>query len=328
MIDKDKVYTYFDKLHGPMQKSSNGWYTGVCPICGHTKLAVHFEYLQAKCWRGCFKGFAMDLIMLHHDLTYFASKEMIEDFSPTYIRLPNMVSRGSGSDISLPPGYHSILSGNSSLGDRARKYLEGRGFDLNYLDRIGVGYCNEGHAEYNKNYLGYIIIPFKKNGELVYFIGRDFVGNKERYKNPANEMYGIGKSEVLFNEGALFTYDRVYVLEGWTDAVTIGAQGVSTQGADLSIYQRTKILESPVREVVVIPDIGFYAAGLITAETLYRYKEVKVLDLWPLRELGKDVNAIGRDAVFGLENNTTTVNKLSLYKAIKIEHSTPRIYET
>lgn len=323
MINKDKLYTYFDKLHGPLKRGSNGWYDGVCPFCGQPKLAVHFGYLKAKCWRGCFKGFAMNLIMQHHDINYFESKELVDEFEPTYSDINYIkVSRGlKGSDITLPPGYNSILSGNSSLGDRARTYLKGRGFDLNYLDRLGVGYCNEEHKQANLNFFGYIIIPFKKDGELVYYIGRDYTGNFPRYKNPPAEEVGVGKSEVLFNEGALYMHDRIYLVEGWADASTIGPQGLSIQGSDLSIYQKTKIIESPVEEVIIIPDLGFYAAGLYTATHLYKHKVVRVVDLWPLREFGKDVNEIGDERVMELSYNSPVVTKKFLYKTLRQSHA-------
>ena len=37
---------------------------------------------------------------------------------------------------------------------KAVRYLQGRGFDVDYLDYLGVGYCSKGKYE------GRIIIPF------------------------------------------------------------------------------------------------------------------------------------------------------------------------
>jgi len=316
MIDKERLYTYFAKNHGPLYKTSNGWYEGVCPFCGRPKLALNFIYKQAKCWRECFNGFAVDLIMKYHGIRYVEALDMIEEYDPTYIKLAG-TSTYQRSDVILPEGYTPILFGEGIMGDRARHTLESRGMDLNYLDRIGVGYCNKEHKESKKNYFGYIIIPFKHDGILVYFIARDFTGNHLRYKNPSKEEYGIGKGEILFNEEALYLNEKIYVMEGWSDAATVGPAGVSIQGSDMGIYQRTKIIQSPVQEVVVIPDVGFYSNGLRIASKLISHKSVKVIDLVELKDLGKDVNQIGKVNVLSLEDHVPWLTRKTVYTELR-----------
>ena len=111
-------------------------------------------------------------------------------------------------DVEMPKGYTPILEGEGILGKRARSYLTERGFDLTVLDRAGIGYCNE-HGlvdkenDIDEDFFGYIIVPFKRNGLLVYYIGRDYIGNFLRYKNPAVEKFNVGKGDLLFNEDAL-----------------------------------------------------------------------------------------------------------------------------
>ena len=39
VIDRDKVYTLMDKYFGPVTKSSNGWYSCNCPLCGKEKFS-------------------------------------------------------------------------------------------------------------------------------------------------------------------------------------------------------------------------------------------------------------------------------------------------
>jgi hypothetical protein len=319
MIDREKVYTYMDHYHGPLELSTNGWYSCSCPICGKKKFAVNFIYLIGKCWTGCVNTFLIDIIRQYHGINYFEALELIDQQEPGLINLPAAVSRVSKSKVQLPKGYHPILEGNTSFAVRAREYLEGRGFDLNYLDRIGIGYCNEADENPKDNYLGYIIIPFKREGILTYFIGRDFIGNHERYKNPAKEIYNVGKSTVIFNEEALYIESKVYLTEGWSCAATIQRKGISQQGSTPSVIQRNMIIKSPITEVVVVPDAGFYFQGLQAARFFLPYKKVKVvnMDFFNLSGIGKDVNEIGLENLYNLESKTPYTDQNFLYKQLK-----------
>lgn len=319
MIDREKVYTYFNRYHGPLSPSTHGWFDCICPICGKRKFAVNFDYLLAKCWTGCFKGFAIDVISIFHGINYFEARELVDSMEPGLTRLPNSLVKIKASDLILPDGYVPILSGDTILGERARNYLKGRGFDLNYLDRIGLGYCIEQNKVAADNYFGYIIIPFKRDGLLSYFIGRTFIDSYPRYKNPNRSTCGIGKSDVIFNEEALLLNDTVYQTEGWACAATIGPAGFSIQGTTPSTIQKNIVIKSGVKEVIIIPDAGFYKKGLEAAVDYINYKKVKVLnlDLFQQEGRGKDVNEIGKESVLGLAAETPYATLGFLYKEMK-----------
>jgi hypothetical protein len=320
-IDREKVYAYFDRFHGHLQQSTNGWYVADCPICGSKgKFALNFNHLLGKCWKGCFNGFLLDVIMIYHRVSYFEARELI-DQQEVVLRLPAAINRAAkNSKVKLPRGYHSILDGNGSLACRAREYLMGRNFDLNYLDRIGIGYCSEEDPDLRKNYLGYIIIPFKRDGSLIYFIGRDFIGNFQRYKNPSREIFSVGKSEVIFNEEALYLEPKIYVTEGWSCAATVGKRGISQQGATPSVIQRNMIIKSPVEEVVLVPDANFYAQGLTAARVLMQHKKVKVVNMDKFCEmgLGKDINEVGLENMLAEEARTPYMTQQFLYSQLKV----------
>jgi len=318
MINKSKVFAYFDRHHGPLRKSTNGWYDGTCPFCGEKKLAVSFDYLQVKCWRGCFNGFAAHFIMKVEGIKYFEVLDLIDGYPVMPLDFSHIprYKNVEVSDIGLPVGFKSITQGKGQLGIRARRYLqEDRGFNIEYLDQIGVGYCNENDPD--DDFFGYIIIPFKVHGKLSYFIGRDFIGNFPRYKNPNREKFKIGKAELFFNEEALYMQDKVYLTEGWTDAATMGEQGISVQGNSLSGLQKSKIITSPVEEVIIAIDAGFYRQGLRIARDLIQYKRVKVLNLDLLKPFGKDPNELGKDRIIELESITNQLGFKTLYKELK-----------
>lgn len=318
MIDRGKVYAYFDKFFGPVKPSTNDWYTCQCPFCGsRDKFAISLDYLIGKCWKGCYNGYLVEAIKQYHQITYFEARELIDSMPESLIGIPQMHRQVTQADLILPKGYTPILSGDGVMGQRARQYLSGRGFDLNLMDMLGVGYCQDTSENQIDDYFGYIIIPFKKKGQLVYFIGRDYIGNYLRYKNPDKEKYGVGKAELLFNEEALYLQSKVWVTEGWACAATIGRAGVSIQGSIASDYQISAMIKSSTKTLVIIPDIGYYTNGLVMAKRLYEYKKVKVLDLGPLADYGKDVNEIGKEAVMEVEETTPFVDKAFIYKEMR-----------
>lgn len=309
MIDPDKIYSYIDDNHGPITKSTNGWYEAECPFCRSRKLYVHPDRNSIKCWKGCVRSSVTYFVKMYLACDYSEAKEILEGSMPRFRIQEHIAISPVKEDIALPDGFKPILGPKTPLGDRARNYLRARAFDMNYLDMIGIGYCD------GEDYFGYIIIPFKKDGDIVYYIGRDFMdrGPKFRYKNPAQSQFGIGKSEVLFNEEALYLYDKVYLMEGWADAASIGNNGISIQGKSMSLQQWNIIKSSPVKEVVVISDLGAEKDALNILETLYKTKKTKLIKLTQFKDFGKDVNAIGAHKVLGLEDKTPYITTLDQF---------------
>lgn len=322
ILNSKKVYTYF-KNRFVLKKSTNGFLSFDCPFCiggeGMRKHAVNIDWGVCKCWVCGFKGYITDFVKDYENVSYFQAKELIEAEIPTSIDLEAMaevatekVARRT-SALELPFGFKSLLEGDGILGVRARKYLKGRGFDLEQLDNLGFGYCNEHAENKDEDYFGYIIVPFKKRGQLVYYIGRDYTGNFLRYKNPPTELFDIGKSEILFNEDALFMCKSIDLMEGWTDAMTMGKSGVAMLGWQLSRDQKSKLYSSDCERINWIPDIGlnsegrsFYKEAVKQASEFMDYKECYVLDLEGsgLLEFGKDVNEIGYARIEELKKNT------------------------
>lgn len=325
----EQVYTYL-KNNFKIKKATNGWWSLNCPFCDdgkdNMKLAVHLDFQYVKCWVCDYRNRFLDFVMDMEACSYFEAKQKVRSCEVSAVSFDKIKDAASSvrevSGLTLPTGYNSILDGDGSLGDRARTYLKKRGFSLKELDRMGVGYCNEINDNEDESYFGYIIIPFKTDGRLVYYIGRDYIGNFLRYKNPSKEVVGVGKGDMFFNEDALNIYGRVFMLEGWSDAMTMGRDAVSTQGWSLSKRQKFKILYSPTEELVLVPDAGedgagvsFYKKAVKAAIGFMDYKKVKVLDLNGLDDEKKDANALGKEAVMSV---LTSTDFLDFGKAIKI----------
>ena len=318
MIDERKAYTYF-KNRFVMRKSTNGFFIFNCPFCirdDDKKHAVNFGWERTKCWKCGFAGYITDFVQDYEGVDYFRAKDIIHNETASAVDLEifeNIVVETKRSDLALPTGFNSILSGEGTLGIRARNYLEKRGFDLAVLDQIGFGYCRE-HAEDKKeDYFGYIIVPFKRRGQLQYFIGRDYTGNWLRYKNPSTETFGIGKEEIIFNEDALELSSINFIAEGWSDAMTMGRAGTSTQGWSMSTIQKDKYFKSSAGKFIFLPDIGeseqgtsFYKQAVKLALEFIDHKECVVIDFQSAgyEQYGKDVNEFGKQRVLDLIKKT------------------------
>ncbi len=329
LLSPKQSYTYFSN-NFRIKKTSAGWFTFKCPFCNELenreKMAVQFQYGITKCWICGYKDYIDRFVADYEGIDLKDAKQKLKECKASNVNLDVFEQSQATlvSQVDLPIGYKGILEGKNIVGDRARNYLEKRGFDLQELDRIGLGYCyhTQDDLKEEEDYFGYIIIPFKTRGKLVYFIGRDFFGNFLRYKNPPVTKFGVGKGDLLFNEDALNIYDEVFITEGWADAMTIGRMGTSTQGWSLSNKQKKKILKSSCERLVFLPDVGkdntgvtFYEKAIVLAMEFIDHKEVKVLDLSLLAEFGKDANEIGKEQIMELHQKT---DLLTLETATKI----------
>lgn len=312
-IEPKKVHAYF-KSNYTIKKSTNGWWSMKCPFCNELisrqKFAVNFTYAWTKCYVCGYHDSVVNFVCDTEGVKYHDALVIIREHAPSRINLevedvPLIIS-----DIQLPHSYQPINQGKGALAERAREYLIGRGFDIKTLSRLGIGYCNEQAIDAAEDYFGYIIVPFKVRGKLVYYLGRDFINNFLRYKNPSKEKIGIGKGDVIFNEDAMSIYDEVTLTEGWTDAVTVGVSGIASLGWSLSKRQYNKLINSNCIRMVLAPDAGvdgtgisFYDKALKLALRLIDYKEIKVLDLNPYGE-DADLNTIGKMEYDKLYANT------------------------
>ena len=312
VLNPKQAYTYFQR-HFQIKRSTNNWHKFDCPHCdkgrGKGKAAVKFEWDRIKCWECGMSQWIVDFIAWAEDISFIQVIELIYSYEATDVEFEFYdlgVGSTSTNKVELPPGYKGLTS-DGAMGKRARKYLEGRGFDIDELDFKGFGYCAEHGDNPKESYFGYIIVPFKSKGELIYYQGRDFIGNDYRFKNPPTAKFGIGKGDCIYNEDALYTEDINFNVEGWADAETIGDMATSTQGWHLSPRQRMLMLHSNATKQVFVPDVGiatdgvsFYKKALQLALDFVDIKDTYVLDLTELDIKGKDVNEIGQIPVLEL----------------------------
>lgn len=84
-----------------------------------------------------------------------------------------------------------------AVASAGRHYLKKRGFGADAIGRYRMRVC----ANLRSRYFGRILIPcFDRADRLVYFTGRDFLGQEPRYLNPGEKESGIPRNHILFGE--------------------------------------------------------------------------------------------------------------------------------
>lgn len=285
---KSQLYTYFTKRLGAFNYK-HGWLrVPVCPYCGRQeKLGINLSLYRTNCFRCGEHPSPAQLVMDIENLDTWSELTALLnngdynelEFHEEKIELPER------KEVNLPEGFQNIKFGNSQLAKSIRGYMVKRGFNIDKLSKLGIGYCNEG------NLFGYLIIPFYYKSELRYYNARNVLGSGPRYNNPNKDNTGLGKEFLIYNFDALFMYRTVYLCEGALNALTMGEQGIATMGKAVSAYQVNQIIKSPVEHIIILldPDAKLYAINL--ALKLVNYKKIKVVFLPD----GKDVNDLGRN---------------------------------
>ena len=299
-----------------------------CPFCGKDKkMTFNPFWFKFSCWSCGASGLISDFVVEMEGINEWEARKLLQNYEETEIEIKasdvdyELIDISSTHELSMPYSFRPLLDGRGkSLGEQAIHRLESRGFDVAKLHAKGFGYCFKSPDKssfkdykefFDNNFTGYIIVPFTALGSTVYYIGRDFVGNELRYKNPPSSL-GVGKTGIIYNEDALLTQDKLYITEGWADAETMGEQGTATLGWNLDTIQFKKYVKSSASKFVLIPDIGYDNQGLtyfkhalIMADRFMSVgKKVKVLDLSTYSELGKDANEIGYKNVRHIEKHT------------------------
>ncbi len=306
-ITKHKLYEYFTERWG-MWDYTRGWLKGDCPICGKDKkLGVQIEDNKAHCFSCDFHMNTFNFIIEIENLkTYNDVYNLLKkyDGTSTYSQLSDF-SEDKPRSLSLPPEFKLIGLYDSKIAKLVEGILQRRGFKIDYLMRKGIGYCATG------KYAGRYIIPYYENGDLVYFNARKFIDSAgEKFKNPTKDECGVGKADVIYNIDALQMYNTIYTFESTTNCLTLGDNTIGTGGKSPSPWQKNKILESPVENLIIGFDDDAYIQALKLGLEFANYKRVKVLK-FPYKQ---DANVLGKKKTKELARATPFLSYNEMYK--------------
>lgn len=303
---KKKVTDYFVSKYNCAPYANRGWYKGNCPECGEFKFGFHLGDNRVNCFKCGPMGTPLQAIMrfegfeklpeVYNFLRAFEGVEYYEGPAKKEVEIKT---------IQLPESFKLLTLGQSEVSKLARSYMRKRGFNTFKLSMQGVGYCSSG------KFAGMIILPFYRQSRLVYFIGRRFLAlGLNKFNNPDAEEFGIGKTELIFNEDALQIYSTVYIVESVINALTIGPNAIAIMGKKISPVQLSKILRSPCKRFVICLDPDAYTQAIQLGFKLVEYKKVKVIKFPEER----DVNDLGRKWVIQRKKQTPYQSYMDLIR--------------
>jgi DNA primase len=159
---------------------------------------------------------AVDILQGEHNLRYFEAK--LDDYLNPESNESKTQYTGWKKKLDFPPNTFRIntLGENNHFRMRAEQYLTGRKLPLK-----GLMICVAGE------YANRIIIPYyDREGDLVYWNGRDLGNSQLRYRGPDANMYPAAKKEeVVWMEYFPKSGSKVYLTEGEFDAMTLNECG-------------------------------------------------------------------------------------------------------
>lgn len=198
-------------------------------------------------------GYGSDFITFVSDFLDLNKREiipyLIREFSVEgdSIAIENPVSSAS-QDLNIPTtGLHFFaIKREGLIRNIAYGYLKSRKIPEDNIEDLG--YIFDENSEYHNT----IFIPYYENGELVYFVTRDFTDkNPLRYNMPS----GINSKQFVYNIEKMREGGNVFIFEGLLNALSLNKQvGTAMLSADLGKEQAIKILDTAPKNIIFVPD--------------------------------------------------------------------------
>jgi hypothetical protein len=225
-------------------RSPGEYYCVNCPFCNDTRQRLsinhmwgylHPETKDRHLWlchchnEGCIKSYDRQKVLYnevfsdfhHEDRDVVLTGNRPTSLAPTKADWPGLM----------------VLIKDLAPSHPARKYLEGRGYDAQWLsDVMDVRLCLE---HFDRFYMaaGRIIIPVYMEGELVGWQARHVGDPRDKEVPKYWSMPGWKKTQCLYNFDNAKKHEHVVVCEGPTDVWSVGDDAVALFGKTASTTQ-------------------------------------------------------------------------------------------
>ena len=262
------------------------------------KLQVNIQTQKWHCWVSNTGG--RNLFQLFKRVN--ASREQFNELvelvgEPKYSRVKKQDKKDL---VRLPDEYKPLWNGGDGIVKRhALTYMYKRGFTDDDILKHNIGYCDEG------KYSNRIIIPsYDSDGQLNFFVGRDFYKSKLKYLNSFTSKDVIG-FDLFIN------WDEPIILcEGVFDAMSFKRNAIPLFGKTMSKKLHKKILEQKVKKVfLALDDDAQVDAMKISEKLMNEGIDVRKIDL-----KNGDPNDIGFKKLTKMLSETEETNFLDLMK--------------
>ena len=212
------------------------------PFVSHykPKLQINMSSQKWHCWVSDQGGHSLYSLFkkINADSRYFSELKDIVFIPTTKDEVESKVI------VSLPREYQPLWKSSKSLFYKhALNFLKKRGITKIDLQKYKLGFCDDGI------YSNRVIVPsYDENGILNYFVGRSFMGDKMKYKNP-----NVSRDIVPFEWFIAWSYPIV-LCEGVFDAISIRTNAIPMLSKKPSKSLLTKIFQEQVKTIYIALD--------------------------------------------------------------------------
>ena len=261
------------------------------PFVSHhkPKLQINIQTQKWHCWVSNVGGRTLFQLLKKVGAShqhYDELRELVD--TKTYVNTRTQETKVS---LSLPPEFKPLWNGNDGIVKRhALSYLYKREITDSDILKYNIGYCDEGL------YSNRIIIPsYDLNGQLNFFIGRDFYNSKMKYRNCTTTKDIIG-FDLFIN------WDEPIILcEGVFDAMAFKRNAIPLFGKTVMNKLQKKIIESNVKKIYLALDNDALEDAIKISDNFIN----NGIDVRMIKFKEKDPSEIGFKDLLYLINRTT-----------------------
>ena len=212
------------------------------PFVSHykPKLQINMSSQKWHCWVSDQGGHSLYSLFkkINADSRYFSELKDIVFIPTTKDEIESKVI------VSLPREYQPLWKSSKSLFYKhALNFLKKRGITKIDLQKYKLGFCDDGI------YSNRVIVPsYDDSGILNYFVGRSFMGDNMKYKNP-----NVSRDIIPFDWFIAWSYPIV-LCEGVFDAMSIRTNAIPMLSKKPSKSLLRKIFEKQVNTIYIALD--------------------------------------------------------------------------
>ena len=217
-------------------------YIFLSPFVSHykPKLQINMSSQKWHCWVSDQGGHSLYSLFkkINADSRYFSELKDIVFIPTTKDEIESKVI------VSLPREYQPLWKSSKSLFYKhALNFLKKRGITKIDLQKYKLGFCDDGI------YSNRVIVPsYDDSGILNYFVGRSFMGDNMKYKNP-----NVSRDIIPFDWFIAWSYPIV-LCEGVFDAMSIRTNAIPMLSKKPSKSLLRKIFEKQVNTIYIALD--------------------------------------------------------------------------
>lgn len=224
------------------------WINISCCYCSgndgvHLGWNLSEEYYH--CWRCGFHGTVQTIASLLHVSTH-ESATILQRYGVN-LTFTKKVVESTGKPLILPSGLTSLTPAH-------KKYLKGRGYDPDFLEkRWGLKSTGPMSNVDGSPYKHRIFIPYMWNGQLVTFDTRDATGKAvEKYKACPKAREIIERKKILYGNQMVWDGTGICV-EGAPDVWKLGDLSFATSGTSFT-QEQVRLISRMFKKVFIVYD--------------------------------------------------------------------------